>query len=254
MTPLDALLERNRINDLASGGPGVNNHVPMTLIALHRMGADSDRLRRYAENFAATPVKTAPEPITRENWRDRLGDAPYAAYAAFFDAWIARTTVDAVLRESLATLMNGQAGSAFHPLLRLGYALDYKSTPEIAASLAYWASTYQPNPDFDAAVPPVDPALQLADASDLTTPLNITLDNSIVSRMSQVYASPLFRAALRPVRFSDAEPLSRMSELVMDAKMAPFSSFRGSVFSFSLNPHHPARPRISCTTAPFASA
>ena len=218
---LDALLEKNRRHDLAADGPGKNNHVPMTLIALYRMGADPRLMRRYAESLkldGAPETAAAPmNPVTPENWQGRLGEPGlFPEYARFFENRIKQASAEMAIKESLPALMKGSAGSAFHPLIRLGYALDYGSREEIAFSLAYWAANYQPSPDFDAGAAPVEPDALLSEIVKNTSTLKIKPVNSIVGRMDQVYRATDFRSSLKPVRTPDSNPLERISELLME--------------------------------------
>src|SRR5436190_23628284 len=92
---IDALLKQNREFERPTG-PGSNNHIPMTLIALFRMGGSPDRMVRYVESFdlkhktdraGGAEVKR----ITQENWRDHLGRGEFPRYVDFFDAWTLET-------------------------------------------------------------------------------------------------------------------------------------------------------------------
>ena len=65
------------------------NHLPIVLVALHRMGADDDRLEAYCHIYQEkNGLVLVPEPIgevTRDNWREFLGQREREAeYRAFF--------------------------------------------------------------------------------------------------------------------------------------------------------------------------
>ncbi len=53
------------------------NHLPMVLVALHRMGASDERLEAYCHIYhkqnGLVPVPEPIEAITRDNWREFLG-------------------------------------------------------------------------------------------------------------------------------------------------------------------------------------
>src|SRR5580658_8820444 len=53
------------------------NHLPMVLVALHRMGASDERLDAYCqiyhEQHGLVPVPEPTARITRDNWREFLG-------------------------------------------------------------------------------------------------------------------------------------------------------------------------------------
>ena len=55
------------------------NHLPMVLVALHRMGASDERLEAYChiyhEQNGLVPVPERIGEITRDNWREFLGRA-----------------------------------------------------------------------------------------------------------------------------------------------------------------------------------
>ena len=53
------------------------NHLPMVLVALHRMGASDERLEAYCHIYhrqnGLVPVPEPIDKITRDNWRGFLG-------------------------------------------------------------------------------------------------------------------------------------------------------------------------------------
>jgi len=150
---LDVLLTKNRNHEVATQ-PGVNNHVPMVLIALYRLGASSEQMTRYVERFdladaGQLPVNLRESVITRDNWNSRLGQDAFSAYVEFFSEWMNDAGMDAVLREAVPVLMTGVCTAAYHALLRLAYALDYGSWDEAVFALAYWAAEFYPGPKFN---------------------------------------------------------------------------------------------------------
>jgi hypothetical protein len=217
---LDALLARNRTLD-AAHGPGVNNHVPMVLIALHRMGADPARMSRYFAPFENDSRSRPLDPskagdITDENWRAHLGRFEFfPRFVAYLERRARQTSIDAVLDEFCPVLVKGAIGHAFHPLLRLGYAIDYGSAEEIVSSLAYGAATWSPSPDFDLERDPVEPDALFSDLVKGASGLRIDSGN-IQARAQRVFASSSFADGLRLVRFDGARPLERMSALIQE--------------------------------------
>lgn len=63
-----------------------------------------------------------------------------------FDNALAERPAEQLAAEVLEQTLDGLAADAFHPLIRLGYALEAQHTAEIAAALAYMVSTYTPMP------------------------------------------------------------------------------------------------------------
>ena len=71
------------------------NHLPMILVALHRMGASDERLEAYCQIYRAqnglVPVPDPTAEITRHNWREFLGQREREGdYRAFFTGEVAR--------------------------------------------------------------------------------------------------------------------------------------------------------------------
>lgn len=123
------------------------NHLPMVLVALHRMGASDERLMAccqiYHQQNGLVPV---PEPIakvTSDNWREFLGEREREAdYRTFFAGEVARLGATPAALQYLPQLMPGIAASATHAFMRMAYATMTDSDEETGVALAYWASTY----------------------------------------------------------------------------------------------------------------
>ena len=142
---LDEMLSKARRYGAEYKG-GLSNHLPMALIALDRLGADDQRLHRFAE-FYATRLDRMPQPsgvaITADNWKDHTGGHTYnQEYVDFFAAELKRLGKTDALRRYVPELMSGVGGGAFHPLIRLGYGLDAGANQEVAEALAAWAIAY----------------------------------------------------------------------------------------------------------------
>jgi hypothetical protein len=87
---LETLLKQNREHDQWSG-PQRNNHVPMVLIALYRLGGNSDAMVRYAARYNLAEGTTSPEihgtdAITIDNWREHLGRGRFSEYVSSLTA------------------------------------------------------------------------------------------------------------------------------------------------------------------------
>ena len=122
------------------------NHLPMVLVALHRMGADDARLDAYCRLYHEMN-RLVPPPhlvaVDRENWRDFLGRRECEGdYRAFFFGEVARLGADRAAKLYLPTLFGGFAASALHAFMRMAYATMTDSDEETAVALGYWAATY----------------------------------------------------------------------------------------------------------------
>jgi hypothetical protein len=138
------ILEANRHYD-AQFHHGLSNHLSMAIVALHELGASDARLSEFFERYCSRlePVPECREPIVRARWAEALGtQSRYADYLAFFQAEVARAGADGAVRAYLPALMTGVAGSSFHPLIRLGYAVHARDTADVAVSLAYFADQF----------------------------------------------------------------------------------------------------------------
>jgi hypothetical protein len=123
----------------------LSNHLPMALIALHRLGANAGRMRAFADHYMRRLVKKPPVTrlVSSADWESSLGKhTDEAELNAYFEGEIAASGPDDTLRRHLPVLMPGVAGGAFHGLIRMGYALDADDPQELAEGLTAWSMSY----------------------------------------------------------------------------------------------------------------
>ncbi|MDF1761605.1 MAG: questin oxidase family protein [Coxiellaceae bacterium] len=125
------------------------NHASMVLVALEKMGADKPRMQKYFDDYAQRlklqPALKYDIEINEGNWQHSLGNRKsYSAYRDFFSEQCKRDGQAVVLNRYLPLLLQGVGCDAFHPAIRLAYALDSEQAEEVAAALAYWATAYWP--------------------------------------------------------------------------------------------------------------
>jgi hypothetical protein len=123
------------------------NHLPMVLVALHRMGASDERLEDYCEIYrkqnGLVPVPEPTAKVTTENWREFLGQREREGdYRTFFVGEVARLGATPAAKRYVPQLLPGMAASATHAFMRMAYATMMDSDEETAVALAYWAATY----------------------------------------------------------------------------------------------------------------
>lgn len=125
--------------------PAANSdHLPMTLCALHGLGADDSFLLNFREGYRSRLQLCKVGP-TVSDWRDGIGKPEcYFGLMMFYADWLARDAQDDVLNVVLPELLSGIALDAFHPIIRMGFARDFDCAPELAASLATMTSVHQP--------------------------------------------------------------------------------------------------------------
>lgn len=143
--------------EMMEGLAPLTNHGPMAaeaLIALGRAGEVVKWVEGYRKRFAdeyPAPRRT----ITRENWREALGDGNRVAdWKVFFSRELKEAAWPHVLERWSAALAPGLAAAAAHGLIRTAHAarsLSVRETDlrrrELAEGLAYWAAYYQPLPE-----------------------------------------------------------------------------------------------------------
>jgi hypothetical protein len=123
------------------------NHLPMVLVAMHRLGGSDERLIEYFAAYKEMnhlhPPPPPIAPIERETWTEALGARERESdYRAFFDGEVARLGAGGAIAAYLPSLLPGLAASATHGLMRLAYGVMREDQKEIATALGYWAATY----------------------------------------------------------------------------------------------------------------
>jgi hypothetical protein len=178
-------------------GDGLSNHLPMALTALHRLGADDDRLQSFAAAYRgrlrpARPPRPWP---SGDAWFSRLGEADaWPLYRDLFDQWLQHEDAGEVLRAVLPRLMQGSGGAAFHGLIRVSSAVQAAWRPELADALAAWASRWLALEPRAATTPDTrDPAELLRAWGGPRRPVRGRL---ILERLQAVAAEPGFDTAV----------------------------------------------------------
>lgn len=179
MTPAETLPTLHHLLDRALQYPPetrsqLTSHLPMTLQALHTLGATPTRLQAYFDAYVdrfegqGAPAPTAPV----ADWRPLRGQGEqgdtFAPLQATFQAALARQGADTVLRRTLPDLLPGVAAAAFHGPIRVAHAVQAGHEGELAAALAYWAWRWQATekpPRQDEALSFDDWAAQLVQAA-----------------------------------------------------------------------------------------
>lgn len=135
------------IERAAAYGPlyadGLSNHLPMALIALDRMGASPARLDAFFTRYAPQLTRRAPAdgPLDpRSSWGMERN---FEGVLAYFRALLAAEGKERVLQTWLPLLMPGVATGAFHPMIRLAYAIDAYEESEMAFGLASWVTEHR---------------------------------------------------------------------------------------------------------------
>lgn len=131
---------------------GNSDHLPMTLCAMSGLGATDQQLSAYREDYAKILVEVEPVPPLGD-WHEEIGNrGAYPALLSYFEREVASRGIESVVAEVLPGCLPAMPADAFHPIIRLGYAISFESGPEAAAALAYLVSTAVELPVSDASV------------------------------------------------------------------------------------------------------
>lgn len=144
---LEELLEKNRKFSPVYRKEKLSNHLSMSLIALHELGANSQQLQdffdTYHKKLECLPAMTVSKELSLKTWMNHLGQsAYYGSYFLFFKEALEKDSMENTLKYFLPKLIKGISSQAFHCIIRLAYAALIKNSEEIAAALAYFSSEY----------------------------------------------------------------------------------------------------------------
>ena len=121
------------------------SHTPMALFALKDLGASDERLEEFYE-FDVKKLEPIVNPtflIDNSNWEKHLGNYKYeASYVDFFRSRVQEDGIEFTVQKYFDVLMKGVGAAAFHPIIRLSYAIRENNENEIIISLATWAASY----------------------------------------------------------------------------------------------------------------
>jgi hypothetical protein len=126
---------------------GLSNHLPMTLVALHRLGADAARMTAWHERYARRlrPAPQADPWPAGDPWPGRLGQLEaWPLYRSLFQQWVDHEGAQEMLAQTVPVLMPGCGAAAFHGPIRVACAARSGHAGELADALAYWACRFLP--------------------------------------------------------------------------------------------------------------
>ena len=119
------------------------DHMPMTLCAISGLGGSLDAMLAYRDQYKKI-LHEIPSVNASPDWREDIGrNESYPSLLAWFTEQVAEKGIESAVSEYLPEFIGSLAMEAFHPIIRLGYAIDFKSEAETAAALAYIVSSHQ---------------------------------------------------------------------------------------------------------------
>ena len=216
MSVLETLLDAN-VHCHAEYRGGLANHLPMALVALHRLGATDARLQAFAAAYGAKlePAPPAVDWPPAQPWKAWLGDpSAWPAYRALFAQWLVHEGRDGVLPQVLPALLPGCGAAAFHGLIRTAYAVESGHTGELADGLAYWACRFLPLPEEAGERGREDDPGVVIDALRAAMQPWRSDAGLIVERMQAAAQHPAFASHIARLRVGD-ETLAALARLAL---------------------------------------
>ncbi|EIW59226.1 uncharacterized protein TRAVEDRAFT_147129 [Trametes versicolor FP-101664 SS1] len=201
------------------GRVGFHNHLSHHILAAYDLGAPAALLQKIFDAESKEPwdlytmnrteggaVEPLQEEVSAENWTRFLGDGKYyPSYLAFFTREVvAHGTGETLEKYIFAPAANGNGaqmllrfiGGALHPLIQMGYAVEFGSDPMVAQALAQTAvhDAFQPDLfDLTSAPPPQD---TLTYKSTDHTHRQPSKGHSLLSILRQAYDSDIMKPVM----------------------------------------------------------
>jgi len=175
-------------------GSGFFNHLPMSLLALERLGGDDARLREFAAFYEKRlRPRNAGAPLPANDWREALGQRRYeSALMATFESDLRDRGAAALLGDVVPHLTTGIASEAFHGAIRTAYAIDGGDDVDVVGALAAWVTGFSelPGPSAGNRFDTIADAFDAIAADDrFAAPIE---GRSIDGRIAKVNALPAF--------------------------------------------------------------
>lgn len=125
---------------------GFHNHLAHGVLASYSLGATPERLQAIYKSHAVEqrPIGPIKKSFTPVDWKSEVGNQEfYASYLEFFRQEVPKLgRVEAIVKYAFDTDVIGRTFSgAFHPLIHLGYGIDFGIDAIVAEGLAMMAVT-----------------------------------------------------------------------------------------------------------------
>ncbi|KAF7329950.1 hypothetical protein MKEN_00258900 [Mycena kentingensis (nom. inval.)] len=138
---------------------GAHNHTPFHILVQWSLGGTSDQMDAIWQQHVEQEryAYESPSPITEHNFADHLGDEEYyRGYLYFFCDLLLKRSTDSVVQEWIfsskanfasyngsgkqAMMLNRLVGGILHPMLYLGYGMEFSLPGLVAEGLAQVAT------------------------------------------------------------------------------------------------------------------
>lgn len=197
-TLCQSLVTKARAAYSAEYAGGMSNHLTMNLISLHRLGAGDDTIQNFYDDYVnrLLPRRPAAGVLTAATFKNWLGKREgNEELFQFFRAELSSRGRADFLARYLNEFMPSMATAAFHPLIRLSFALETNHDEEIAESFAAWSLAYEQLPQPQPApTAPFDEAV--ATAAGIQIPRKEIAAPGIVRRAANAASHPVFQTQI----------------------------------------------------------
>ncbi|KAG0306368.1 hypothetical protein BGZ99_001787 [Dissophora globulifera] len=146
-TVSDLLEENHKKHHCFFNEKGFHDHLVHGVLASYSLGASPERLRAIYNTHAVEqrPIGAVLKSFTHANWKSEVGKREfYASYLEFFRHEVPKLgRVEAIVKYAFDADMIGRTFSGlFHPLIHLGYGVEFGIDAVVAEGLAILAVTY----------------------------------------------------------------------------------------------------------------
>jgi hypothetical protein len=129
---------------------GLANHYPMTMLALHGLGASDQEVQAFMRSWPRHRASldgglglVDTGNVTADNWPTYLGQSEYLLeFRRVFAVALAGPEGLGTVTRALRAMRDGLPMGLFHPMIRLSFALTHGDRGLIADALAYMAIRY----------------------------------------------------------------------------------------------------------------
>lgn len=176
---------------------GFSSHMPMVAYSLYDFGVPTEKIGLYLDKFiekydVQKEAFTVNYEITRDNYKEFYGKVDaLGAYYNYFKAELNALGKGKLLNKYVPDLISGVAGRAFHPLIRLAFAVNADYHEEIIRAISYFAATYLPHKIAKDLDRPTD-LLKAVNNLSVKTKDIVNEGSLIADKIEKIYATDSF--------------------------------------------------------------
>ncbi|CAO3629812.1 unnamed protein product [Cunninghamella echinulata] len=224
------LTKNNLLHDIFFHERKFHNHLAHHILAAYSLGAKEEQLAKIYKEHASYQRPLPPilgETITRDNYSKYLGSAKaYTSYLHFFEKEIAQYGIIDTVRRFVwsGDMLARTLGGALHPIIHIGYGIEFSLPGQAAEGLALAACTEGSITKWISERPPISDSLVPIHREDVFNEHHEKLEETetekekvtILEIVESIHASKNFDDAVP----SDDEKL-RASGLLYEPRIYP---------------------------------